>query len=110
MAVSRPSRGRWRPSPLQIATTDLPTIMDVAWCHLLVNRRRFLDAVDQMTVIGRTSGDVTPQTAARMAMLRAIAATVRGEWDEGAALAERSHAGRAAAGGGPTRSAGSAGT
>ena len=75
--------------PTQIATSDLPTIMEVAWCNLLVSRHRFLDAVDQMSVIARASADVDQTTSARMTMLRSIAATVGGDWGEGAALAER---------------------
>jgi LuxR family maltose regulon positive regulatory protein len=75
--------------PTQIATSDLPAIMEVAWCNLLVSRHRFLDAVDQMSVIARASTDVDQTTRARMTMLRSIAATVGGDWGEGAALAER---------------------
>jgi LuxR family maltose regulon positive regulatory protein len=74
--------------PTRIATTDLPIIMEVAWCNLLVSRRRFLHAVDQMSVIARASADVDQTTRARMTMLHSIAATVQGDWDEGAARAE----------------------
>jgi ATP/maltotriose-dependent transcriptional regulator MalT len=74
--------------PARIATSDLPTIMEVAWCNLLVSRHRFLHAVDQMSVIARASADVDQTTRARMTMLCAIAATVQGDWDEGAARAQ----------------------
>jgi LuxR family transcriptional regulator, maltose regulon positive regulatory protein len=75
--------------PTQIATSDLTAIMEVAWCYLLVNRQRFLDAVDQMSVIARASEDIDTTSRARMTMLQSIAATLQGDWDKGAALAGR---------------------
>ena len=73
----------------QIPTANLPTIMEVAWCARFVSRQRFLDAVDQMSVIAQASGDIDRTTRARMTMLHSFAATVRGDWDDGAALSER---------------------
>ncbi len=73
----------------QISMSDLPTIMDVAWCNLLVSRQRFLAAVDQLSVVAHGSGEVKQITRSRMTMLRSIATTIRGDWDEGAALAEQ---------------------
>ena len=33
--------------PLNVAMADLPAMFEFAWCHLLVDRRRFLDLVHQ---------------------------------------------------------------
>jgi LuxR family maltose regulon positive regulatory protein len=72
--------------PLQVAMADLDSLMQFAWCHLLVSRTRFLDLVGQVNWWAeRTPADEAIR--ARLAMLRSIAATMTGHWVEGGAFA-----------------------
>jgi LuxR family maltose regulon positive regulatory protein len=74
--------------PRELATADVGSMLEFAWCHLLVDRRRFLELVDQATWwTDRSPLDETLR--ARLTMLQSIAATVGGDWLEGKALAER---------------------
>ncbi len=74
--------------PHELATADVESMLEFAWCHLLVDRRRFLELVDQvMWWADRSPPDETLR--ARLTMLQSIAATVSGDWLEGKALAER---------------------
>ena len=74
--------------PRELATADGESILEFAWCHMLVDRRRFLELVDQATWwADRSPLDGT--SGARLTMLRSIAATAGGDWLEGQALAER---------------------
>ena len=74
--------------PRELATADVESMLEFAWCHLLVDRRRFLELVDQATWwADRSPPDETLR--ARLTMLQSIAATVSGDWLEGKALAER---------------------
>jgi LuxR family maltose regulon positive regulatory protein len=74
--------------PRELATADVASMLEFAWCHLLVDRRGFLELVDQATWwADRSPPDETLR--ARLTMLRSIAATVSGDWLEGKALAER---------------------
>jgi LuxR family maltose regulon positive regulatory protein len=74
--------------PRELATADVESMLEFAWCHMLVDRRRFLELVDQATWwADRSPLDGT--SGARLTMLRSIAATVGGDWLEGQALAER---------------------
>jgi LuxR family maltose regulon positive regulatory protein len=72
--------------PVEVATKDFPSMVDFAWCHLLVSRRRFFELVDQVdwwaarTVL---DGPLRP----RVTMLRSFAASLRGRWREAAELA-----------------------
>lgn len=70
----------------EVATADLDAMVEFAWCHLLVDLRRFLELVQQMTWWGGQS-DVT--IGARVTMLESVAATVTGRWVEGGQLARR---------------------
>jgi LuxR family transcriptional regulator, maltose regulon positive regulatory protein len=74
--------------PRELATADVESMLEFAWCHMLVDRRSFLELVDQATWwADRSPPDETLR--ARLTMLRSIAATVSGDWLEGKALAER---------------------
>jgi LuxR family transcriptional regulator, maltose regulon positive regulatory protein len=74
--------------PRDIATADIESMLEFAWCHLFVDRRGFLELVDQATWwADRSAPDETLR--ARLTMLQSIAATVSGDWREGKALAER---------------------
>jgi LuxR family maltose regulon positive regulatory protein len=74
--------------PSGLGTADVESMLEFAWCHLLVDRRRFLDLVDQATWwADRSPLDETLR--ARLTMLQSIAATVGGDWQDGKALAER---------------------
>jgi LuxR family transcriptional regulator, maltose regulon positive regulatory protein len=74
--------------PRELATADVESMLEFAWCHMLVDRRGFLELVDQATWwADRSPPDETLR--ARLTMLRSIAATVSGDWLEGKALAER---------------------
>ena len=76
-----------RPAP-ELAAADVESMLEFAWCHLLVDRRRFLELVEQATWwADRSPLDETLR--ARLTMLRSIAATMSGDWLEGKALAER---------------------
>jgi LuxR family transcriptional regulator, maltose regulon positive regulatory protein len=73
--------------PRAVASADVESMLEFAWCHQLVDRRRFLELVDQVEWwADRSPLDETLR--ARVTMLRSIAATVGGDWLEGKALAE----------------------
>ena len=69
--------------PLTVATVDLELMIDFAWCHLLVNRRRFLELVDQATWRAATSGLDGPLQP-RLGILAATAAVVSCDWAKSA--------------------------
>jgi len=73
--------------PPGIASSDLEGMLEFAWCHLLVDRRRFLELVEQATWwADRSAPDETLR--ARLTMLMSIAATLSGDWLDGEALAK----------------------
>ena len=69
--------------PMEVAAADIESMLEFAWCHLLVNRRRFLQLVEQATWWSHHSSIDGPLRP-RLTMLRSIAATIDGQW-----LAER---------------------
>ena len=73
--------------PPHIVAGDLDAMMEFAWCHLLVDRHRFLELVDQLRWWAERSPEDTPP--GRVAMLQSIAATMRGEWVDGGVFARR---------------------
>lgn len=84
--------------PAQVATADLGSLVQLAWCRLLVSRDDFLDAVAQATALA-SGADVDPVVAARLTVLRSIASLMTGDWDRcrdqaQAALTELGDAGR----------------
>jgi LuxR family maltose regulon positive regulatory protein len=74
--------------PAAVANTDVPALLEYAWCHLLVDRRRFLELVDQATWWAQRS-ELDATTRAHLTMLESMAATISGRWAEGGSLARR---------------------
>jgi LuxR family transcriptional regulator, maltose regulon positive regulatory protein len=74
--------------PYTVATADLEPMIDFAWCHLLINRRRFLELVDQAMWWGTTSGLDGPLQA-RLGLLVATAAAVSCDWAKSGELARQ---------------------
>ena len=73
--------------PPGLPGSDIEAMLEFAWCHLFVDRRRFLELVEQATWwADRSAPDETLR--ARLTMLRSIAATLSGDWLEGKELAE----------------------
>jgi ATP/maltotriose-dependent transcriptional regulator MalT len=75
--------------PREVGTADLESMLEFAWCHMLVDRRRFLELVDQATWWAGRSSTVDGACGSRVTMLQSVAATVGGDWLEGKALAEQ---------------------
>lgn len=75
--------------PLRVASADLETIVQFAWCQVLVDRRRFLQTVDQITEWASRTIELSEPIRGRCTMLQSFAATVRGDWAAGGDLAER---------------------
>jgi LuxR family transcriptional regulator, maltose regulon positive regulatory protein len=74
--------------PSGVGTADVESMLAYAWCHLLVDRRRFLELVDRATWwVDRSPPNETLR--ARLTMLQSIAATLNGDWLEAEPLAER---------------------
>ena len=69
--------------PLNIAAADLPARIEFAWCHLLVDRPRFLEQVTQASATRERCGDAAPAPTGHLRMLEAIAATLTGDWAGG---------------------------
>jgi LuxR family maltose regulon positive regulatory protein len=73
--------------PPGLRGADVESMIEFAWCHLLVDRRRYLELVEQAAWWADRS-QVSETLRARLTILRSIAATVSGDWNEGRALAE----------------------
>jgi LuxR family maltose regulon positive regulatory protein len=74
--------------PVGVAMSDLEPLIQYAWCHVLVNRRRFVELVEQLTWwVDRSATSDTVR--ARAMMLRAAAAVMAGRWVESGELARR---------------------
>ena len=71
--------------PTSVAVSDLESMVDYAWCHLLVDRRRFVELVEQLTWWTKRSGP-NDTLRSRVNVLRASAAIVSGRWVESGAL------------------------
>ena len=74
--------------PDTVVTGDLEPMIDYAWCHLLVNRRRFLELVDEATWWASRS-PVDQSLQARLTMLQSVAAQVSCDWAEAGRLARQ---------------------
>ena len=74
--------------PDTVVTGDLEPMIDYAWCHLLVNRRRFLELVDQTTWRADHS-PVDESLQVRLTMLRSVAAQVNCDWAQAGLLARQ---------------------
>lgn len=73
--------------PESVASGDLDATVELAWCHLLVDRRRFLEMVDFLGAWAGDGAQIDGTRSARLAVLESIAATLRGSWNDGAGLA-----------------------
>ncbi len=65
----------------------LDTMLELTWCHLLVDRRRYVGLVDRLARRVRRDPDVDLVLGARVEVLQSIGATLRGDWLDGASLA-----------------------
>jgi ATP/maltotriose-dependent transcriptional regulator MalT len=74
--------------PASVAASDLDAMADYAWCHLLVNRRRFVELVEQLlwSVERATPSD---SLRVRAGVLQSAAAVVSGRWLESGDLDRR---------------------
>lgn len=72
--------------PADVADADMAAMIEYAWCHLLVDRHRFLELVDRLTWWADRSG-TGEALRPRVTMLQSIAATVCGRWVDGGTLA-----------------------
>jgi LuxR family maltose regulon positive regulatory protein len=74
--------------PTATATADVAALLEYTWCHLLVDRRRFVELVEQLTWwVDRTGTD--PELHPRVTMLQAMRATISGRSAEGGVLAHQ---------------------
>ena len=70
-----------------MASGDLDAMIEFAWCHLLVDKRRFLEAVDAATASRAAARRREPPQDGRLMMLQSIAATLTGDWRSSSTLA-----------------------
>src|SRR4029077_7578865 len=75
--------------PIDVATADLESMLEYAWCHLLVSRPQFLEMVDLSADMASRSAQQDPRLLGRLAMLQSMAATIAGDWAEGGRQASR---------------------
>ncbi|MFC7877538.1 LuxR C-terminal-related transcriptional regulator [Isoptericola sp. NPDC057391] len=78
--------------PDDVCAADLTATIDAAWCRLFVDRARFVRDVDALVPWSSGEGpDVgagaDPTERARLDVLQAVVASVRGQWADGARLA-----------------------
>ena len=73
--------------PLNVATADLQSMMEFAWCHLLVDKHRFVESVDRASAAMERMADRDVVEVGRLRMLQSIRATVTGDWTAGGELA-----------------------
>ncbi|GAB6937347.1 LuxR C-terminal-related transcriptional regulator [Isoptericola variabilis] len=79
--------------PASVALADPGAATDVAWCRLYVDRPGFVQTVDGLDAralnVEPGADDVrtAPSVRARLEVLRAVVAAIRGDWAGGAGLA-----------------------
>lgn len=69
--------------PTEVSHADTESKIAFAWCHLLVDRHLFVEAVEQAAGAVGSQPDVDKTLLCRCAMLESIAATMTGDWAEG---------------------------
>ena len=74
--------------PDSVVLSGLEPMIDYAWCHLLVNRRRFVELVEQSKWWGAQS-EVDATISARLTMLESVAAMVNCDWTTAGELARQ---------------------
>ncbi len=77
--------------PVEAYATDFAATLAFTWCQVLVDRDRFLHGVDRLSWWAQRS-PVSGVLAARLTLLRSVAATVQGDWADGGRLARKSMA------------------
>lgn len=75
--------------PPGVATTDLGAMQDFAWCHVLVDRRRFVELVDETVWWAEKATTTDEALRGRLATVQSIAAVLSGRWADGGDLARR---------------------
>lgn len=73
--------------PASVASVDFDATLELAWCHLLIDRGRFLEIVEFARAWADDILELDQTLLARLDVLRSIAATIRGDWTSGASLA-----------------------
>ncbi len=74
--------------PTEIAMADLESMLDYAWCLLLVDRRRYIKAVEQAAWwIDHSTLEEKPRH--RLTMLQSSVAMLAGDWTRSEELARR---------------------
>ncbi len=77
--------------PPEVANEDLAAMLEFTWCHLLVDRYRFVELVEKLAWwADRPDTDVSIRP--RVTMLQSICATISGRWVDGGRLARRAMA------------------
>lgn len=73
--------------PLNVATADVESMLEFAWCQLLVDRDRFLETVRQAGAMTERVPEPGPVVLGRLRMLESLAALVTGDWSRAGRLA-----------------------
>jgi LuxR family maltose regulon positive regulatory protein len=76
--------------PIAVAASGLEAMLDYARCYMFIDRDRFLDAVEQVTWHAEQANSVSATTRARLAVVRAQAAFVAGDFEAGGDFARLS--------------------
>ena len=74
--------------PAEVVNADLGAMVDFAWCHLLVDRQRFVELVEAVTWWADRPG-TDARLRPRVTMLQSIRSTVSGRWSDGGMLARQ---------------------
>jgi LuxR family maltose regulon positive regulatory protein len=75
--------------PAAVTGGDPRATLELAWCHLLVDRERFHELSDGLEAWAKDAPGVPDDLRRQLDMVGAIAATTRGAWGSGAATAAR---------------------
>lgn len=75
--------------PPSIAGSDLEAMTEYAYCHLLLDRRRFVELAEEANWVAQ-SVPTDGVARGRLKLVRSMAAVMTGAWAEGAALARQS--------------------
>jgi LuxR family maltose regulon positive regulatory protein len=76
--------------PIAVAASDLEAMLDYARCYMFIDRERFLDAVEHVTWHAEHATSLSTTTRARLAVVRAQAAFIAGDFEAGGELARES--------------------
>ena len=79
--------------PLNVATADLRSMLEFAWCHLMVNKEHFVETVHQATAMVERMTDPDAAQVRRLGVLQSIMATMSGDWARGGQLATQTTSG-----------------